>query len=185
MKADHVMTDLETMDTIASSVILSIGAVVFDATGLTASTFHTIVNYQSCIDAGLTVSKSTEAFWERQRIENPAAYKTVELSKAGEGEDLVIALKNFSDWIKDTSFDTKLWGNGADFDNPILNYAYTKVGLPIPWKPYNGRCYRTIKTIFKGVQMVRKGTYHNALDDARNQAVHLIDTAAAFGFPLN
>ena len=74
---------------------------------------------------------------------------------------------------------------GADFDNSILNFAFTKAGIPIPWSPWSGRCYRTIKSIFNGVKLSRKGTYHNALDDAKTQALHLIDIANGYSIPLN
>jgi inhibitor of KinA sporulation pathway (predicted exonuclease) len=68
-----------------------------------------------------------------------------------------------------------VWGNGADFDNPILAAAYRATGISQGWKPYNGRCYRTIKNLAPQVRLVRTGTHHNALDDARAQAQHLLD----------
>ena len=69
---------------------------------------------------------------------------------------------------------TRHQGNGADFDLPILAAAYAAVGLSVPWKPYNGRCYRTLKNLAPVVKLARPGTHHNALDDARTQAVHAI-----------
>lgn len=185
MLKEHCMNDLETMDTIASAIILSIGAVMFDKEGMSSSTFYTVVNYQSCVELGLTESASTRDFWNKQKVQSPEAYEVVRKAEAGEGVDIREALTDFSNWFKDTSRDGRLWGNGADFDNPILSYAYTKAGIAIPWSQWNGRCYRTIKSTFNGIKAVRQGTYHNALDDAKTQAAHLIEIANAYNFPLN
>ncbi|MDV7397059.1 3'-5' exoribonuclease, partial [Arthrospira platensis SPKY1] len=69
-----------------------------------------------------------------------------------------------------------LWGNGADFDNPILKSCYAAIDADVPFKPWAGRCYRTVKNI-PGMPKINRnhGTHHNALDDARNQALHLIE----------
>lgn len=67
-----------------------------------------------------------------------------------------------------------VWGNGADFDNPILATAYGALNQVQPWKPYNGHCYRTLKSLVKGPKIERTGTHHNAVDDARSQALHAI-----------
>jgi hypothetical protein len=81
--------------------------------------------------------------------------------------------------------DVRVWGNGADFDNPILAVAYRRtIFSGQPWKPYNGRCYRTVKNQFQDVKLVRTGTHHNALDDARSQATHLVEICRTRGWRL-
>jgi exodeoxyribonuclease VIII len=68
-----------------------------------------------------------------------------------------------------------LWGNGAVFDNTILGNAYFITGRKPPWNPWDDRCYRTVKALFKWIPAdERQGTYHNALDDAMHQTKHLI-----------
>ena len=67
-----------------------------------------------------------------------------------------------------------VWGNGASFDNVILSESYYRAAILRPWPFWKDRCYRTIKTIYPDVELVRSGTHHNALDDARTQAEHLI-----------
>jgi exodeoxyribonuclease VIII len=42
------------------------------------------------------------------------------------------------------------------------------------WEFWKDRCYRTIKNCYPDVPFDRRGTHHNALDDARSQALHLI-----------
>jgi hypothetical protein len=71
----------------------------------------------------------------------------------------------------------RLWGNGASFDNAILAHAYARCGATPPWKFWNDRCYRTVAAL-TATPRQQGGTHHNALDDARSQAEHLITAAA-------
>jgi inhibitor of KinA sporulation pathway (predicted exonuclease) len=63
-----------------------------------------------------------------------------------------------------------IWGNGANFDNPLLACAYEAVDVKPYYKFWNERCYRTVKNQYPDIKLERTGTYHNALDDARSQA---------------
>ena len=56
----------------------------------------------------------------------------------------------------------------------LLEAAFKAVKRPVPWKWSMNRCYRTVKNLFPDVKMERSGTHHNALDDARDQARHLM-----------
>lgn len=86
-----------------------------------------------------------------------------------------MALAAFADWLaSEHGPDVKVWGNGADFDNVILGSAYRRLGKSIPWAFYNSRCYRTVKSLQPGCRIERAGTHHNALDDAKSQALHLM-----------
>lgn len=171
----HVMMDLETLDTKPGAVLLSIGAVVFDyKQDLLGAEFHQIINVASSIEAGLTVSKSTEDWWATQSDD---AKKTLNDAKAGKGQDLKEALLGFGhylDKLGEPPSKIRLWGNGSDFDNVLLIAAYDAAKLTPPWKFYNNRCYRTLKSLKPGIKLVREGTYHNALDDAKTQARHAI-----------
>ena len=55
-----------------------------------------------------------------------------------------------------------------------LGDAYDRAMRHRPWKFWNDRCYRTIKSMHPEVPMPRTGTHHNALDDAKTQALHLM-----------
>lgn len=74
--------------------------------------------------------------------------------------------------------ETRVWGNGAAFDNVILRRAYERTSresMKAPWPHWNDRCYRTIKGLYgHQVKIERTGTHHHALDDAASQARHLI-----------
>ena len=164
------MLDLETMGTVPGSVVLSIGAVFFDENGL-GDEFYTPVSRAHSAALGLKESKSTQDWWAKQSKE---ARKVIDDAEHADAPSLTAALEEFSKFIKkDTN--VKVWGNGADFDNPLLICCYDVAELKQAWVSWNGRCYRTLKNIAPGPKLVRVGTYHNALDDAKSQALHAIE----------
>lgn len=77
-------------------------------------------------------------------------------------------------WLA-TNFTDKftIWSNGASFDIPILANAFRKAGMNVPWKFWNERCFRTVKSIYSDIKSPVTETAHNALDDAMNQLQHL------------
>ena len=160
---ERVMVDLETMGTGANSAIIAIGAVVFENYKVTDE-FYRVVDLQSCIDAGLEMDASTVMWWMQQSDEARAQFNK-------SSNTLQEVLEDFSVWCPDNA---QMWGNGAAFDNVILSNAYKKCGMTQPWKFWNDMCYRTLKNMNPKIKMERVGTYHNALDDAKSQALHLM-----------
>lgn len=170
-----IMVDLETCGVRAGCAILSIGAVEFNpTTGALGAEFYQVINLRSCWEAGLHIFEPTMAWWEKQ---SEAAKEVLNLA-TGQSETavpLVDALSRFNTYL--AQFTTPVvYGNGADFDNAILIAAYASVGLKQGWNVFSGGCYRTLKRdVCPDIDMVtRQGTYHNALDDAKNQAMHAI-----------
>ena len=164
----NVMLDLETLGQSAGAVILSIGAVKFSGgvvSRVVSSEFYRRISPQSCVNVGLKIDPDTVMWWMKQ---GDAARSEI----VKDGINVSLALMEFSKWVGDP--DALVWGNGADFDNVLLASAYRAVNLPLPWKYYNNRCYRTIKSLNKDIKIERSGTHHNALDDARSQAFHLM-----------
>lgn len=182
----EVMIDLETLDKNPTAAILSIGAVAFNShTGEIDADggFYSVVDLQSCIDAGLTVSGQTFYWWLRQSDDARLA-----LANAVP-ESLDDALFGLSGWFEPYNSayierakgklfpgiaSVEVYGNGADFDNPILTNAYNALKLDRPWGDFKGRCYRSLKDLFPAIKLERTGTHHNALDDAISQAEHAI-----------
>ena len=171
----HVMCDLETLDTRPSAIILSIGACRMDPqTGEISDPFYRAVQVETCRDAGLTSSEATANWWAQQSEEAKRV-----LSDPG-AVSLLQALSDFNTYLymlPGGASRAKLWGNGSDFDNVILSHAYEALGLDAPWRFYNNRCYRTVKSAMKHLcikEPERIGTYHNALDDAQHQARFLM-----------
>ena len=170
----HVMVDLETLGRHAGCKILSIGAVEFGPHGLGGEFYIRVLRDQQ---GNLHEDPDTIRWWSEQ-----APVAKAELFASDDGKlPLAAALVQFNDWLtKGTVRDEKgnlqvaLWGNGADFDNAILNVAYAEVNARPAWPFFYNRCYRTLKGMRPGVKLSRQGTYHNALDDAKSQAEHAV-----------
>lgn len=165
---DDIMLDLETLGTKPGCTVLSIGAVAFNENGLGRELYVT-VNRLSCDKVGLIEDAGTIRWWQTQA---PEARQLLEDTDGDGGLPLEDALHTFSAFFLSFGPKTRLWGNGADFDNPILGDAYHAAKIQPPWAPYSGRCYRTLKSFAPEVKIVREGVYHNALSDAISQARH-------------
>jgi len=163
----NVMVDLETLGTVPGCSILSIGAVYFDEKGL-GDEFYLVVSRDSCAAAGLKEDDDTLAWWQRQ---SPEARKVLDEAVSDDAPNLIVALKSFNTFLDKAG--VRMWGNGADFDNAILRCAYAAVNLKPRLGAFNGRCYRTVKSLSE-LKIVREGTYHNALSDAKSQARHFV-----------
>lgn len=163
----HVMVDLETLGNNSHSVITSMGAVMFDPNNGNEDfthTFYRVVDPQTYVDAGMKVDVSTIMWWMQQSEQARNAI-------CNPGESLKSVLDMFTNWYPKGGL---FWGNGATFDNVILSNAYMLSGLKKPWGYSDDRCYRTLKNLYPRVAVNQEGTYHNALDDAINQAKHLV-----------
>ncbi len=165
----NLMIDLETMGTNPQAAIVAIGAVEFSLTsGELGREFYKVVDLASSMEAGGIVDPGTVLWWLRQSDEARAMFQAPAHRIHEVLESLSLFMAEFG------GPDVKVWGNGAAFDNVVLAGAFERTGLPRPWKYPNDRCYRTIKALHPEVPMERTGTHHNALDDARSQAQHLI-----------
>lgn len=164
----HVMVDLETMGNGNRAAIIAIGAVEFNNYGCTGKEFYAQINLESSVFSGLEMDASTVLWWLQQSDEARSAF--IGNQQAGELHGVLL---DFAEWICQFP-QVKLWGNGAAFDNTILSAAYRTCGIDQPWKFWNDRCYRTIKALHSSITLKRIGTHHNALDDAKYQADHLV-----------
>lgn len=174
----HCMLDLETMGNGNRAAIIAIGAVIFNDSGVKEDGFYSQVSLESSVLQGLEMDTSTVLWWLQQSDEARTAFKNNE-----KAVPLAIALESFRVWLEQFG-DVQMWGNGAAFDNTILSAAYRKCGLKQPWPFWNDRCYRTFKAMFPDVKVSRFGTHHNAVDDARTQAWHLIEICEKYGIKL-
>lgn len=170
----NFMVDIETLGTAPGSVILSIGAVPFGRAGIGTKSFYRIINRDTCRAAGLTEDRSTAEWWERQTEE---AKKVLMIANGPTSHAVSKVLYQFGLWL--TEFEPNVdhivvWGNGAAFDNILIHEAVRRCGLTPLWSHMNDRCYRTLKNMRPDIKLVREGTFHNALDDARSQAQHAV-----------
>jgi hypothetical protein len=179
----HVMIDLETLGTTPGCTVLSIGAAEFTYKGIN-QTFSRDISRRSCRNAGLHEDPETLKWWAMQSAEAQAV-----LSDGPGTDTLGRALSKFHDWFYELSTElipspgpdvlhpadhVYVWGNGADFDLPILAQAFRACGMDVPWSPYSGRCYRTLKNLRPDVKLEGVGVKHNSFHDALAQAAHAI-----------
>jgi hypothetical protein len=161
------MADLETLGRRAGCSILSIGAVKFDENGL-GEEFYRVIRRSSCTAAGLHEDPETLEWWSKQ---SDAARSVFEEAASEDAVELVSALVSFNNFVGKGGL---VWGNGADFDNAILQAAYAVTGVQQVWEFWDNRCYRTLKSLYRDVKLVRQGVHHNALADAKTQAEHAV-----------
>jgi DNA polymerase III epsilon subunit-like protein len=168
----NIMIDLETMSTEPNAAILSIGAVVMDFESKELrEEFYTNVTLSSCIHMGMHRSESTKDWWAKD--ENKAARDA--LTKDAAPIDKAIDM--FLAWCARLSVqqnDIVPWSNGAAFDLPIIEHAIKACNKIVPWPFYHQSCFRTMKRLFHSIRVPRTGIKHNALDDAKTQARHLL-----------
>jgi hypothetical protein len=172
----HCMIDLETYALTSNAYIRSIGACFFDENGVVDSF------YESCDGSRqdlADVEDEAVNWWRSQSDEAKAALANPQNNRL---ED---TLNSLSRWItaelamqrrvrRRPDLDVCVWGNGSDFDLVILTNAYRRCGIDIPWKWYNVRCYRTLKSLAAYAVPKPKfvGARHDALNDALFQAEH-------------
>ena len=162
------MLDIETLDNKQTSVIVSIGAVVFDFEKEgTEQEFYQRIDIDSCLNAGLTVSGGTIEWWLKQN-------ESARLEIGKDTVHLQLALSNFSKFLNSINVDNtkyNIWGNPASFDIGIVSNAYDKCHTKIPWHYRNERDLRTLVAFYPNIkdEFPTVGTFHNPVDDCKTQ----------------
>lgn len=164
----ELMVDIETLDTAPTAVILSVGAVLFDPVdGSIHASKKIVCDVQTQLDKGRTVSAGTLAFWADQ---DSAIYRAQMAGVRGgvEGVHSYAVCEPLRLLAKKAN---GVWGNGAGFDNVILeNYARMFGGPPL-WPHWKNRCFRTFTSIYDPKKALRTmSAGHDALADATLQA---------------
>lgn len=163
------MLDLETLGTRYNAMILSIGACYFDReTGNIGRKFLAVVKTDGKYADKFTVDYDTISWWLNQSKE--ARYFVTEVPM-----DIEEALEALSKFLWDENH-INLWSH-ATFDIPILANAYETIGrdFPVPFR--NMRDIRTLVDLsgHNRSDIVRDGTHHHALDDAKFQAAYCVE----------
>lgn len=189
------MADIETLGTTDSSVILSIGAILFNPFSdeplvteegqLLAPHFYRVIHKETQI--GRTINRDTEEWWSKP--ERAEAWKQIE--EYPDKVHLVSAMSDLWDFMsgKETGHKVlKGWGCAPSFDQKILGNAMAGTGvkrlkgssMDLPIAFYNEMDVRTVETFVFGRKFRsenRSGTYHNALDDCVTQALMVREAA--------
>lgn len=165
------MVDLETLGTAPDSIIVSIGAVVFDERGIQDEGSWNLHLDQP--ERHLDIN--TMKWWMQQSDEARKVFANRE----------TVALRHALEELA-LQFDkeTRIWSYGANFDEVLLANAYHQIGRGTPWSYKHVRCLRTVRAMYKDVTVVEQGTKHNALDDARWQVQLLLEICKQKGLVL-
>lgn len=172
-----VMLDLETLGKAAGCPILSIGACTFTPEQGPGDVFYEFLNIDDQAASGLKMNPETVLWWMNQ---SDAARQSL-LGGQMKATHPVHVLKAFAAWYTRVE-GTALWGNGADFDLPILGALYDLHGIKRPWAYNAGRCMRTIFSLV-GVKPGAFGSTNTLAHDALSDAIYQAkETAAAMRY---
>ncbi len=168
-----IMIDIETLDTRPSSLVLTIGAVLFDGTG-SSDQFHTALNVDEQVRYGRTMSMATLGWWMKQGS-NSAILDQVTKEQRLVGE----RLREFFNFYTRVSLLERVWANSPSFDITILESLAKDVGLTVPW---SYRQLRDVRTLREEARMDRNwtpenwdGTAHDAVNDCLLQIATVIE----------
>jgi len=172
---NDIMVDLETLDNVATSAIVAIGAVQCDlTTGETGETFYRVVELEGQVEKGLTISAGTLYWWLEQ---SEQARKEICSPRRITLDQMCI---KFNLWLQHLGNPSglRMWGNGCSFDNAILRHAYRKCNQELGIKFWNDRDVRTLlgfypKSMFEKWKKdnMRVGA-HNAIQDCKYQVAY-------------
>lgn len=169
-----IMIDIETLGTRPGSVILSIGSITFDAeTGAIGAGFYRGIDMLSSANAGLDLDVQTLRWWMEQSEDARSVAFGGTCSLEG-------ALSELYGWVKWGGGEKRIWAKPPSFDLVLLEAAMHAVKVDIPW---DFRACRDCRTLFDiaNVKQPDVGTAHNALDDAKSQALGVIAAYKALG----
>lgn len=157
------MIDLETLDTVATSKVLSIGLCFFNKKIEASYCF-----YPTLVDQlNRTMSEDTLLWWLSQNEE--ARFNITN----GAHQPLKEVMQQIRDLVISNRPINMVWGNGSDFDNAIIQSLFRDAAIEVPWQFWYNRCFRTIKDIAKSFKIevtVERTGAHSAMQDAIYQA---------------
>jgi len=185
-----LMIDLETLGTKPGSIILSIGACVFDPkTGECPSQgmFYERLNQDSQVILHMTADADTVEWWSNQSPEAQAILSTDQQSTALPIWEALAKLDRFVEQARMNLPDDcggefgAVWAQGQDFDFGILGEAYRRAregtdNTQMPWPFWSHSDTRTVyrEYGFDTSTVERTGVHHRALDDCIHQVKCLL-----------
>ena len=168
--AIHFVIDIETLGVKPGTPILQIGLVT-----VSDGTIQDVSEFKSSIESNFRyqltgVDPITVDWWQRKH-----RGKFDRLLTLIEGANLNDALHGLTEACalppEQASF---FWSKHPQFDFPILEAAFEKMGQPLPWNFWQVRDIATLEDrLF--IESVSKPNDHDAVNDAMNEAAVLIE----------
>lgn len=174
----NIMMDIETTGIRPGCRILSIGLAVFYVVNGECTIGNTTTIYPDLTEQVGIDDPSTLQWWSTQSPEARNVFADNHINGVSVGKAFELFkefIQNAVDWHKSLNdgaekVNVSIWGNGATFDNSIVQHMFEAKGYPVPWNTFGDRCYRTAFNMLGRPSFTRDGTHHNALDDAIYQA---------------
>jgi 3' exoribonuclease, RNase T-like len=157
----ELMLDQETVGVKPGCVILQTAAVFFDE-NMNYESYNSYISLDNSMKNGFKPEASAMKFWMKQK-------KEIADRVWGGSDMLNQTLIELTEFIS-TRPQTRVWSRGSHFDFPILEYAYEKFFLPIPWHFRKVRDLRSLMDFFNVEQEVNEEA-HDALADCNSQIV--------------
>lgn len=160
---NHLMLDLETLGDKSFSIIVSIGAVIFNIeTGEILDMYYTPVDIDSSLKFGFRPTGGTIKWWMNQ---NDVARKKI----TQPGIQINEMVLQFDEFFRKNEV-KYIWGNSAKFDIGLMCDVYDRLGLNVPWQFRNEMCYRTLTNLYPNIK--KELSYipsHDPIEDCQNQ----------------
>lgn len=172
--AQHLMVDLETLDTKTTATILTLGAVRFDPfNNSPMKELYLRVDIDSQDVLGCTVSEDTLGWWKKQ--------DTSIMEEAFDPRNRIPIHEVINQFHALAWNCDAFWSHGATFDLMILQNIYDRLGRTYPWNFWQMRDTRTLFDIGFEPDMPQNAK-HNALEDAKRQAIGVRNVYRKLGY---
>lgn len=162
--SNHLMVDIETLGICATSIVLSVGIVVFDDEYNIIDKKLYVLDKKEQIKMGRTFNKDTLDFWNKQPDQSKEQFKTKHLYSIDEFK------KDLYSFVSKYDIDL-VWSTAPNLDIACIQtlFEIDKNGSSlIPWNYNKIRDVRTVRDYLRTYPK-REGIYHNALDDCLYQ----------------
>lgn len=159
----HVVIDLETLDTVPTAVVLSIGIAVGNLQEGITWKKHWNLCVPSQIFAGRSLSQGTVNWWREKDLSLQLAAIEYPVAVTGALYEVQKTLNDLKKAAGEDSF--SIWGNSPSFDLGILSNLFAQYKFGVPWNYWQERDLRTFSALF-GEKFIPPATAHIAVEDA-------------------
>ena len=162
------MIDIEGLATTPDTLILTIGAQLFDPLRredlVDAQSYYARVDFES--QENRRIDDNTLEWWSTQHPDS---------KNEAFAEDGRIPLKQSLEELGKKIWHCKrVWMNGPTYDATILEHAYKSLNMALPWQYYQIRDCRTVYGLCPDLD--KYPASHHAVEDCRRQIYLLWDT---------
>lgn len=163
----RIAIDIETLDTVASAIVVSIGLAAFNMQGGLVGTQYLVLDVNRQSELGRTTNADTMGWWNRQSKEVQAVLDEARGPLSMHPQAAIEAVAEFVSKFETQYTEVEgVYGYGSDFDNATIFSLARDVGTKPPWQFRKNRCGRTWLAAFPSAKAPQEGEKHNALDDA-------------------